>query len=242
MPKPTRLPSKLLGSVSLVALLALAACEDNRASIFVRGVVPAEVDSTTGGCTIDGASDSMLTGGIVDVGLSSGFTLDLSIANQLIARADRSRLTAEVNRVTVNRAEVRISSSKAVRKDRFSTLVFGLVDPSADGAAPGLGSVSVNVMQPELATELASQLKKGETTELVAYVKVFGETLGGNDVETDYFQFPFTACLGCLVFFPDKDGVPDCSSSATDTATTCRVGQNAAVPCSACRENPLCQP
>lgn len=241
MTKPTRLPSKLFGSVSLVAVLALAACEDSRASLFVRGVVAAQVDSTTGGCSVDGTSDALLSGGTVDVGLTNGFTLDLSIANQLIARADRSRLTAELNRVTLNRAEVRISTSKAIRKDRFSSLVYGLVNPSTDGTTPGLGAVSVNVIEPELALELAGQLKKGETTELVAYVKVFGETLGGNDIETDYFQYPFTACLGCLVFFPKKDGVADCSTAAT-TASTCRIGQNGAVPCSACQSNPICQP
>ena len=241
MPKPLRLASKLIGSVSLVALLALVACEDNRASLFVRGVVPAAVDSTTGGCTIDGASDTLLSGGTVDVGLTNGYTLDLSIGNQLIARADRSRLSAEVNRVTLNRAEVRISTSKAIRKDRFSSLIYGIVDPSSDGSTPGLGSVSVNVIEPDLATDLAGQLQKGETTELVAYVKIFGETLGGNDIETDFFQYPFTACVGCLVTFPEKDGVVDCSTAAT-TATTCRLGQNASVPCSACAQNPVCKP
>jgi hypothetical protein len=243
MLKTTRPASKLLGSVALAAMLSLAACEDNRTSLFIRGVIPAEVDTTTGGCSIDGASDTLLTGGIVDVGLTTGYTLDLSVANQLLARANRSSTTAEVNRVTLNRAEIRISSSTAVRRSRFSSIVSGIVDPSADGSTPGLGFVSVNVVEPDLATELFEQLggTPGQTAELVAYVKLFGETLGGNDIETDFFQYPFTACVGCLVFFPVADGVPDCS--ATDTApTTCRIGQNASVPCSRCQANPLCQP
>ncbi len=240
MLKPTRLVSKFIGSVSLAALLALAACEDNRTSLFVRGVVPAEVDTASGGCTIDGASDTLLSGGTVDVGLTTGYILDLSVASQLLARADRTNTTAEVNRVTFDRAEIRISSSTAIRRSRFSSLVTGIVDPSVDGATPGLGYVSVNVIDPELAAELAGQLKDGATAELVAYVKLFGETLGGNNVETGFFQYPFTACFGCLVFFPQKDGVADCSTAPT--TASCRIGQNASVPCSACRTNPVCQP
>lgn len=241
MLKPTRPVSKLLGTVSLAALVALAACEDNRGSLFVRGVVPAAVDTTTGGCTIDPASDSLLSGGTVDVGLTTGYTLDLSVASQLIARADRSDTQAEVNRVTISRAEVRISSSKALRRSRFSSLVSGIIDPSSDGSTPGLGYVSVNVIEPDLAAELAEQLQDGSTTELVAYIKLFGETLGGNDVESGFFQYPFSACFGCLVTFPVKDGVVDCSTAATTTGT-CRIGQNAPVPCSACSNNPVCRP
>jgi hypothetical protein len=241
MPKPTRTVSKLLGTLSFAVLIALAACEDNRGSIFIRGVVPAEVDATTGGCTIDPASDTLLSGGTVDVGLTTGYTLDLSVANQMIARADRSTLSAEVNRVTFNRAEIRISSSTAIRKSRFSSLVSGIVDPSTDGSTPGLGYVSVNVVEPDLAADLFGSMQKGDTTELVAYVKLFGESLGGNDVETDFFQYPFTACVGCLVTFPVKDGVVDCETADTTTGT-CRIGQNGAVGCSSCRSNPICQP
>lgn len=240
MQKPTRHVSRLLGSHSFAALFALAACEENRSSLFIRGVVPAEVDTASGGCSVDGSSDTLLQGGTVDVGLTTGYTLDLSVASQLISRADRSDTTAEVNRVTINRAEIRISSSTAIRRSRFSTLVTGIIDPSSDGATPGLGSVSVNVLEPELASELAEQLQDGSTAELVAYVKLFGETLGGNDIETGFFQYPFTACYGCLVFFPQTDGVSDCSTAPT--TASCRIGQNAAVPCSACRNNPVCEP
>ena len=242
MPKPTRILPKLLGSAALVGLLALSACETNRTSLFIRGVLPAEVDTATGGCTFDAAGDAFLLGGTVDVGLSTGFTLDLAVANQMISRADQSRLSAETNRVTISRAEVRLTSATALRKSRFSTLIAGIVDPSADGAQPGLGVVSVNVLEPEVAAQLLEELKDGGTTDLVAYVKLFGETLGGNDVETDFFQYPFTACAGCLVAFPPRvDGIIDCSStSATNSA--CRLGQNAVVPCALCSQNEYCIP
>lgn len=243
MPIPTRYLSKLLGSVALVGLLALSACETNRTSLFIRGVIPAEVDTATGGCSFDSSTDSFLLGGTVDVGLTSGFTIDLAVANQMIARADRSRLSAEVNRVVINRAEVRLTSATALRKARFSTLVTGIVDPSSDGTTPGLGVVSVNVLEPDVAAQLLEELPRGATTELVAYVKVFGETLGGNDIESDFFQYPFTACAGCLVSFPPKvDGVVDCSSVGSATSTACRIGQNSPVPCALCSTNEYCIP
>lgn len=244
MSKPTRLFSKLLGTAALGALFALSACENNRASIFVRGVIAPDVDTTTGSCTFDSETDSFLLGGLVDVGLTNGFTVDLSVANQMIARANRDRLSAEVNRVTISRAEVRISSATALRRSRFSTLVTGLVGPSSDGTTPGLGVVSVNVLEPDVAEGLLGELQaSGGSAELIAYVKLFGETLGGNDVETDFFQYPFTACAGCLVRFPaPEDGVIDCDSSTGVTNVPCRVGQNVPVLCPLCKGNPYCDP
>ena len=242
MPKTTRILPKLLGSAALVGLLALSACETNRTSLFVRGVLPGELDTATGGCTFDPTVDSFLLGGTVDVGLTTGLTLDLAVANQMIARADQSRLSAESNRVTINRAEVRVTSATAQRRARFSTLVTGIVDPSGDGTQPGLGVVSINVLEPELAEQLLQELKLGGTADLVAYVKLFGETLGGNDVETDFFQYPFTACAGCLVAFPRVDGVIDCSSTSTTTTSVCRPGQNVAISCSLCPQNDYCIP
>lgn len=243
MSKPTRLLPKLLGFVALGALFALSACETNRSSLFIRGVIPGEVDSASGACSFDAATDAHLLGGTVDVGLTNGFTLDLAVASQLIARASRTSTTAEVNRITISRAEVRITSSTALRKSRFSTLVTGIVDPSSDGAQPGLGVVSVNVLEPEVAEELLGQLAEGGTAELVAYVKVFGETLGGNDVESDFFQYPFTACAGCLVRFPEpEDGVINCQSADSASAPPCRIGQNNPALCSYCYPNPYCIP
>ena len=37
----------------------------------------------------------------------------------------------------------------------------------------------------------------GEQT-LVSRIRLFGESLGGNDVETGLFDFPINVCTGCL--------------------------------------------
>lgn len=243
MSNPTRLVSKLLGTAALGGLLALSACETNRTSLFIRGVISPDVDTATGACTFDAQTDAYLLSGTVDVGLTSGFTLDLAVANQMLARANRLQVAAEVNRVTISRAEVRISSATALRRDRFSTLVTGIVNPG-DGTNPGVGVVSVNVLQPDVADGLLTELQaSGGTADLVAYVKLFGETLGGNDIETDFFQYPFTACAGCLVRFPaPEDGVVNCESTSGITAVPCRVGQNVPVLCPLCKGNPYCDP
>lgn len=229
-----------IGALLFASAIVLSACADNRKSVYIRGVVPAEASGAGGGCNIDATSDELLLGGVLDPGIAGGYTLDLSIANQMVARANAQTFTAETNRVNFQRAEVRIATANAVRLDRFSVLLTGSVPP-ASGTTPGIGVISLNVVQSELLEQLRDQ---GGDTDIVAFVKLFGETLGGREVETDFFQFPITVTApGGLVSFPaPEDGVVDCQKQSASDQGSCRIGQNGLVPCARCFPNPFCTP
>ena len=75
-----------------------------------------------------------------------------------------------------------------------------------------------------------------------SYVRFFGQTLGGESVETNEFGFPVNVCRGCLVAFPRAEmdpnlpepncGLAGAASSSSSTSVPCVIGQDLTVDCS----------
>jgi hypothetical protein len=118
----------------------------------------------------------------------------------------------------------------------------GFVDAS-DGtdAAPAVMFASL------IPNSVAASLPAGT---IVSKVRVFGTTLGGEDVESAELLFPIEVCDGCLVSYPASardpaadSGTYQCKLTAADTATAatsdstslpCELGVDFPVPCTAC--------
>jgi hypothetical protein len=80
----------------------------------------------------------------------------------------------------------------------------------------------------------------------IAQVRVFGETLGGLEVESADITYVIRVCEGCLVFFPSEslDMAGGCNQELDQNAgeLPCRFGQDDAVDCRICRGvNRFCQ-
>src|SRR5690349_17698411 len=83
---------------------------------------------------------------------------------------------------------------------------------------------------------------------IVAKVRVFGDTLGNEDLTSSELSFPITYCDGCLIDYPlsalspDKNGDLHCGNMLTDLPVAgCRPGQDDKVDCRTCAAtNPLC--
>jgi hypothetical protein len=73
-------------------------------------------------------------------------------------------------------------------------------------------------------------------------VKFYGETVSGNDVVSNVFNFPISLCRGCGIVYPPEantaeSGVPNCSNldgvsdSSAFAGNRCNLGQDLDTDC-----------
>jgi hypothetical protein len=85
---------------------------------------------------------------------------------------------------------------------------------------------------------------------LTTFVTFFGNTLGGQPVQTGEFSFPVDVCKGCLITFSAADmsplyPEPNCAQNPAQTgnapsALPCIVGQDLSIDCIQCQAVPDC--
>jgi hypothetical protein len=191
------------------------------------------------------------------VALRDNYEAVLLVGNQLISRGDNLQTRAESNKAHLEGAIVRVTDANGNDIAEFTAQSEGFAD-SANGTVAGFGLIGVTLLDAPTLAKIAGGLAPGGTKLVLAEVKVFGETLGGDDLESGEFQWPIEVCNGCLISFlgaddPLTQGV-DCnlSSSAaggaaggggtTTTQLGCHVGQEDPVPCTVCKDsNPRCR-
>ena len=122
----------------------------------------------------------------------------------------------------------------------FTSLGSGFVHP-APGDDASYGGFFTNLVPP------GANLGPGQ---YVASIRVFGTTLGGEEIESAELRFPIDVCNGCLVSYPaaalDRNvagGDPYlCATSASEAVepadaaeiVACHPGQDAPVSCITC--------
>lgn len=124
--------------------------------------------------------------------------------------------------MTIYEAEVEVFDSAGGSITSFSQPVTSFAFAS-NGTNPGFGCTFLTLI------DAASIANIATPQTVVARIKVFGETLGGNDVETGVFDFPINVCNGCLgCVEPDP---MDCDGEIPSETAACRVGQDVASDC-----------
>ena len=79
----------------------------------------------------------------------------------------------------------------------------------------------------------------------VSYVKFYGQTLGGQSIESNELQYPIDVCDACLVYFPANAVSQNyCAGGVAASATVkaCAIGQDQATDCQSCVGDPVCCP
>lgn len=241
----------LSGFLISTALVA-SACAHNDASIIVHGVL-APPQPQNGACTFTAdPTQPEESSGVLDVALLASYTPEVLVGNQLIARNDNVNLKAETARVTLQGAVVHVDDTAGNEINSFTSLSSGFIDPGSSGV-PSYGPIALTLIDPKTSAAMASSLPSRGTKRVIAHFTVFGQTAGGDDIESDEFQFPIDVCNGCLVSFPAgsndplQQPQPNClatlaSSSAGATVLPCVVGQDQVVDCRLCQGNPACVP
>lgn len=177
-------PKNLTTALCLLTVCSLGAlttggCADNRTTLFVVGVA-----QLVGGdeCTVEVSLTTDLIGqGLLDASLRDAYIAPLILANGLQPLGNNDTLRPETSRIQLQGAEIAIDSQTGgAAGPAFTQYFSGTInpDPSED---PGLAAVSVEIIPRGLA------LSPGK---YAVNIVVFGETLGGTDVESGEFSFP----------------------------------------------------
>lgn len=222
-----------LGAACLSAAV-LPSCAKNDSMLFIIGVYARK----QGACEAKPEFESPLFDhGILDRAFLPDYRATLLIGNQLVQRGSRDRLRTETSRIALKGAEIKLESLDGQQLlDPFSTIATGFVDAS-NGTDPGLAVISATLVPAR-----AVQSLPAETTTVVARVRVFGESLGGEEVESNELAFPIQVCNGCLVNYPLDAADPTeteyrCALDSTipgNVDLPCTFGQDIPSPCTVC--------
>jgi hypothetical protein len=233
------------GGAALVSgVLALGSgCTEEETGFFIQGNVKLEPPE----CVAQAESNTtLLLSGELDVALSSEYVATLLVGNQLTPRGDKENLRTETMVTTITGAEVQLFDDEGALNTEFTVPASGTISPDSS-EDPGFGIVSVTLIPPAVAADLAAELNSRRFVRTrIAQVRVFGETLGGLEVESADMVYTIRVCEGCLISFPSEslDENGGCNRELDQNAgdLPCRPGQDEGVDCRLCRGvNAFCQ-
>jgi len=210
-------------------------CADNESTLFIQGVLATEATECVARPDPEAAFRQL---GYLDVAFGGGYVAALQVGSQITERGDREKVRTETSRMHLEGAEVTIFPTEGPSLS-FASPATGFVHP-ASGTDPGLAAVFVQLVRPQDIAVLQG-LPGGQ---MIARVRVYGTTLGGQEVESGEFDFPIFVCEGCLVTYPlsaqdpsSGSGTYQCgvmSGAVVDDSVICSLGQDASFPCSLC--------
>jgi len=248
--------SLIAGALVAVGAAALIpACADNNSSLFIANVL---YDEPPQCIVIPDITSTSLGGGTLDLAFRKTYEASLLVGNQMAARGSKETLRAETSRVTLRGAEITISDSTGNTLYNFSVNGTGFVDVSR-GEDAAYGIFDAELIPASVGDKLLARLNdlKAKTNstsqqtsdQVVAKVRVFGDSLGNEDITSSELSFPITYCEGCLIEYPliavgtaDAMGVQHCQNDLTDLPVPgCRLGQDDPIDCRSCSAtNTLC--
>ncbi len=237
-----RLSFKSLFTLGVACLGAttLPSCATNDSMLFITGVYARR----QGACTPVAEADApILAKGTLDRLFAREYRAALVVGNQITERGSREQLRTETSRVSLKGAEVRLESLRGeLLYEPFSSTATGFVD-AATGTSPSLTVMYASLIPASVEPSLPDGT-------LVAKVRVYGDTLGGEEVESSELAFPIELCTGCLISYPasarltegtDEDGyickkTGESSSSAAggEAEMPCVLGIDIPAPCTVC--------
>jgi hypothetical protein len=192
----------MLAATVVAGSACAAACADNNASLYIRGNLAVQAPS----CTVRADPSAVQVGQPqLDVAFNLQYTAALLVGNQMTPRGQKTRLRAETMRVTLRGAEVTLTNLDGSEiAPPFSVPGSGSVD-AISSETPGFGLIFANVLPASIGAKLKDTLyAQGPRSSMtvVADIRVFGDTLGNEEVESALFTMPIKVCYGCSVEFP----------------------------------------
>jgi hypothetical protein len=218
-------------------------CAKPDSELFIRGVlVPAQYPD----CTVQAQADSLVRGyGVLDVAFpGNDYVAPMLVGDQLVARGSNELVRTETSKVSFTSADVRLEDSAGNEIKSFSVPVSGFADES-QGSSAGYGLAYVTLIDGATGSLLSGD---GSFHRVVSKTRLFGQTLGGDDVQSEEFEFVIETCFGCLIARPsdELDDKGQClptagsTAAASTTPVPCRKGQDDTVDCSICTDNVHC--
>ena len=235
----------------------VSACAHDDSTLFVSQVLAPQLVANGNECVFTGdPTQPFLSSGTVDVDFRNDYTPTYLVGNQTVPRGDPNAPQTETSIITIQGAVVKITDTDGNTIRTFTRLSTATVHPSS-GTTPSYSPITVTTIDSTTLIGLRSKLEGGATVRLVTYVQFFGKTLGGQDVESNNYEFPVDVCMfvpgfnNCLIEFAPQDMnpvamEPNCLSAASGMASTtlpvpCVRGQDLGVDCSQCQDIPACR-
>ncbi|HZU82507.1 MAG TPA: hypothetical protein VE987_06310 [Polyangiaceae bacterium] len=232
--------------------MVFSACVHDNSSIFIRNVLAQKLQQGTGGQGCDYSTDPTqlyTSSGTLDIALRTEYDAPFLVGNQLVQQANSNQLRTETAFVTIQGAVVRITDADGNEIRSFTRLTSSTISP-ATGSVPSFEPIFVTIVDPTTLKASAdvqahivpAALGQSGLVRLVTYTRFFGYTLGGQNVESDEFEFPVDICNGCLINFSNAQGLstPNCvpnlanGASSTTPQVPCIVGEDLAADCAGC--------
>lgn len=221
----------------LAAALAAGGCVDNDASSLF---ISAHVRPTDEECTLD-PGGAVVTRGAFNVESRFGYFVFPLLNNQLRARGSDAPLRTDPNGIHLTGAEIELRNAQGTAiafpglPNPFTVPTSSYVPATDSANEPGQTVGNILVIPPAYADELFNQLggpdgDDSAATVVVASIKVFGETNGDVDVESDEWLWPIDVCRGRCLFecIPaDEFGEEACCTPGQDVS--CQVPSTAEV-------------
>jgi hypothetical protein len=231
-------------AVGAAAVTSAAGCADNTTSLFIEGVLAPDPPE----CAVKADPGSTILGeGVLDVVFSQEYRAWLLVGNQMSPRGIKTQARAETMRVVLTGAEINLEDVGGSSIGSFTVPGTGFANVNRS-QNPGYGAVLTTLIPPETGASLAGNLAAagtGSRQTIVANVKVFGETLGGDSIDSAELSFPIQVCYGCTIVYPIDaiESTPDpnnpgeyvdtCTLGTADTTPPCFTGQGG-IDCRTC--------
>jgi hypothetical protein len=237
------------GFIAAATAMSAAGCTDDNSTLFITGVLYTKAPA----CTVTNDPNNQYLGsGVLDVAFTQNYKAWVLVGNQYTPRGNKDNLKTETTGVNLRGAEITLTNSdgsaikcpaKTPGCGSFSVFGSGYA-ASAKGQDPGWGLFAAELIPDSLGKTLAADLgtNRNATKSVVANIKVFGDTLGNQQITSGQLSFPIDICYGCLIQYPFSEVALDpntkkfiCQAGTTSNPTLgCRPGQDDPIDCATC--------
>jgi hypothetical protein len=232
-----------------------SACVHDNSTIFVFDVLAPQEVSNGQTCMFNSdTTQPYISSGTLDTDFLSGYAATYLVGNQMVPQENPSTPQDETSYVNIQGAVVRITDSSGAQLSTFTRLTSGPLAP-LNGTTPSFTPISVLTIDADTLQkpQVAGVVNARGVVRLVTYVRFFGQTTGGDSVESGEFEFPVDVCRGCLITFAPADispnyPAPNCAGAVSTSGTVtaqpipCTPGQDIQIDCSQCQSIADCAP
>lgn len=233
------------GAVTGAAGISASGCVDNNETLFINGVLAL----TPPTCIYDpDPTQPILFQGTLDLLFKHSYSAGILVGNQYTPRGVKQNLKAESTRITLRGAEIALTDSVGTQIQctgapncgSFTVYGTGFVDTNR-AEEPAWGFFGAELIPESVGTFIGETMRDSGLISKTVYasVRVFGESLGGQEVTSSELTFPIKLCTGCLIDYPlvaIEGGQCVVSPSNLPTDKPCVKGQDTLVDCRYCAD------
>lgn len=238
----------LLGGAAAVS----TACVKDNSTVFIFDVLAQQLVSPGSQClfTTD-PTQPYISAGVLDIGFRDTYFAEFLVGNQIVAQGQPTTPQTETSYVQFSGAVVRVTDTEGNQLANYTEMVGAAALAPAQGSTPSFEPIGITIVDEGTIAQISQPVVAGGTRQLITHTYFFGQTLGGENVQTGEFAFPVTVCYGCLVGYSEGDvdlnaPLPNCLLAAGSTSTStalpgpCFEGEDYSIDCAQCLGLPVC--